>query len=235
MSQESKSENYNDRPEEWVAIIGYGSLLSKKSAKMTMPSLRHFCPVLVPGYRRCFNLVSITQIKLGYSNSKTKEMAAVVAQPVDKRDDDAICSPMLASYFEIPKYELDGYYRREARYQFEVAKVLPWNDSCKLKGGSCKDEAIICIEYKKGNHDLYVKDMFKGDKKKYHEAVGQYYDGKLWRKDILPVEKYLQLCMKGAREIAGEAGVKNFLETSYLACGKVSLKKYLERHSIAGI
>eukprot|EP00466_Bigelowiella_natans_P001420 jgi/Bigna1/77677/fgenesh1_pg.49_\ len=228
----ARSGKNDKQSEEWVAIIGYGSLLSKKSAEMTMPSLRHFCPVLVPGYRRCFNLVSITQIKHGYSNFKTKEMAAVVAQPIDKRNDGTVSSPMLASYFEIPKHELDGYYRREARYAFEVAKVLPWNnDSCKLKDGLCKDEAIICVEYKKGDHDEYVKDMFKGDQKKYHEAIGQYYDGKLWRNDIFPVEKYLQLCIRGAREIAGEAGVKNFLETSYLACGEVSLKEYLERRS----
>mmetsp|Transcript_14016 Transcript_14016/g.27565 ORF Transcript_14016/g.27565 Transcript_14016/m.27565 type:complete len:298 (-) Transcript_14016:130-1023(-) len=249
---------------DWVAIVGYGSLLSETSARITCPSLRNFQPVSVAGYRRVYNLVSISNIKRGFHDWKTKQVAAVVAQPVPQRkmnannqdvnsSGDGSPPPMLASYFEIPRSELAGYYLREARYSFEEATVQRWDHGGGEPGSSkshvdskssaspagptatkttllpLQPKAIICTEYKGGDQEAYFKEVYHGDKAKYNADIGKYYEGPLWRKDILPVDRYLQLCLKGAFEIAGEKGVENFVATSYLADETTTLKDYLEK------
>ncbi len=42
-----------------ITVLGYGSLLSQRSALETVPSLTGFRPVRLPGYRRIFNKVGV--------------------------------------------------------------------------------------------------------------------------------------------------------------------------------
>lgn len=48
-----------------VYIVGYGSLMSIESARRTMPDLDDFTPALIFGWRRHFNLVSISALRRG--------------------------------------------------------------------------------------------------------------------------------------------------------------------------
>ncbi|MEM9773368.1 MAG: gamma-glutamylcyclotransferase, partial [Chloroflexota bacterium] len=65
------------------------------------------------------------------------------------------------------------------------------------------------------------------DEADYYQRVGQYYQGKLWRDDILPFPEYLQLCL----DAAGSHGpnlVAHFKQSSYLADGTTTIGDYLQ-------
>lgn len=55
--------------------------------------------------------------------------------------------------------------------------------------------------------------------------VGQYYEGELYRADLLPVPSYLLRCLR-AHARAGPQALANFLDASYLGNGTL-LREYL--------
>lgn len=61
----------------------------------------------------------------------------------------------------------------------------------------------------------------------YQRRVGQYYQGPLWRRDILPNPRYLGFCLQAAAS-QGSAVLDNFLDTSFTADGR-SLRVYLHQ------
>jgi hypothetical protein len=63
--------------EEWTTIIGFGSLLSKKSALSTFNRIRNFQPVFVKGYRRVFQHSPAFFLEVGIANMETKEIASL--------------------------------------------------------------------------------------------------------------------------------------------------------------
>jgi hypothetical protein len=155
----------NTEESSMVTICGYGSLLSKESALRTCPSLRNFRAGTVSGFKRVFNLVSVSGLRRNVANWNTKEVAAVVARPSPENVFEA---PMLVSVFEIPLAEVEYYKQREARYDFVDVSYRLWKDDSQTLHG----QALMCIEFAQGDHDAYVKHKY-GDLQKdlYHETL----------------------------------------------------------------
>jgi len=86
-----------------------------------------------------------------------------------------------------------------------------------------KGVALLCAAY---SDEEYRKEKCKDDKD-YDERVGQFYTGKLWRRDILPIRRYLCMCLNAAAT-CGTPFVDNFLSESYLGDKKTSLSSFLE-------
>uniref|UniRef100_A0A7S3LJD4 Gamma-glutamylcyclotransferase n=1 Tax=Aplanochytrium stocchinoi TaxID=215587 RepID=A0A7S3LJD4_9STRA len=215
---------------DYIWIIGYGSLMSEASARRTVQPV-NFGVAILKGWRRHFNLVSITNLKNGAASLQTKEIAAVSSRPGYPD------STMLVSLFQIPANEEGAYRKREGRYQYTKVSVTRVEDVdvkraqnlpelVNLSKDSEVVEAVMCYEF---NDEDFRKQRFKTHED-YMKTVGKYYEGLLWRKDIFPVRRYLRLCVNAARDLGGQIGVQNFLETSYLANEEQTIGAYLFRN-----
>ena len=67
-----------------------------------------------------------------------------------------------------------------------------------------------------------------GSDEEYHRRVGQYYKGSLWhRDDILPMKTYMISCAFAAYELGESEYINNYLDGTYLADRKISLRSYI--------
>jgi hypothetical protein len=181
--------------------------MDEQSARETSPSLRNFRHGWVDGHCRVFNLVSIVNVRRGLAVGR--RLATATARPRDG-------SALRVCLYEIPLRELPALARREARLLLTVAQFSSDNGRAGL--------ALLCAE---SSHERYVRDGCGGDMAVYQREVGQYYDGSLYRSDLLPVPTYVMRCLRAQRQ-AGASALSNFLDASFLGDGETTLRTYLE-------
>jgi len=189
-----------------LTVAGYASLMDEASAKETSPSLRGFRLGTIEGYCRVFTLVSIINVRRGLASGR--RLATATARPRDG------CHLRVCLY-EIDTSELPGLVAREARLRLGTA---PYVSDTGAVGA-----ALFCSEYTDGE---YLAERCGGSTLAFHEAVGQYYAGKLYRSDILPVPAYVMGCLRAQRQ-AGPEAMANFLDASFLGDGSTTLRAHL--------
>jgi len=194
-----------------VTIVGYGSLLSEKSARTSFPNLKNFRSGVVKGYRRVFNKVGIVFIENGLANWETMEVSSCSTTQSDSDE-------ILVTVFEIPKDEYPEFKLREHRFRFVEVNAFSLD-------GKATWPATMCTEY---TDEEYRKERFNSDEE-YYQEVGQFYDGKLWRDDILPCRVYLKHCLTAAKSVSQEF-YDNFLNHTYLADQVTTIRQYLEKY-----
>lgn len=190
-----------------IPVLGYGSLLSEASARETVPGLERFRLVRVPGYRRIFNKVGVVFFSRHGACHDSLEIASCSTEPAPGCD-------ILCAAFDCPEEEFLALYEREHRFRWVEVEAV------EADGGSSRGR--ICTRYSDEEYRLNkcVTDA------EYHSRVGQFYQGRLWRDDILPFPRYLSFCLRAAAS-QGEAVLDNFLDSSFLADGQTSLRLYL--------
>ena len=67
-------------PNKMITILGFGSLLSERSSRMTFPDLVNFRLGRIPNYRRVFRQPTSLFFRHGIANLETKEMASLSAE-----------------------------------------------------------------------------------------------------------------------------------------------------------
>jgi len=196
---------------EEVTIVGYGSLLSEKSARASFPNLRNFRAGLVKGYRRVFNKVGVVFIENGLANWETMEVSSCSTTKSDNDD-------ILVTVFEIPKNEYPEFKHREHRFRFVEVDALSLDEKETWS-------ATMCTEY---TDEEYRNERFNSNEE-YYKEVGQFHKGKLWRDDIFPCRVYLKHCLTAAKSVSQEF-YDNFLDHTYLADQEATIRQYLEKY-----
>lgn len=192
-----------------ITVLGYGSLLSERSALETVPGLSNFRRVRVPGYRRIFNKVGVVFFSRHGADPASLEIASCSTQAMPGVD-------IICSAFEVPEADFPALYEREHRYRWVEVPAL--DDA----GGQCLGR--ICTSSSDADYRLN-KCVTPAE---YHRRVGQYYNGFLWRDDILPYPRYLAFCLEAAAT-HGQDVLENFMDSSFLADGRTSIREYLNR------
>ncbi|WP_020682176.1 gamma-glutamylcyclotransferase family protein [Marinobacterium rhizophilum] len=190
-----------------ITVLGYGSLLSQRSALETVPSLTGFRRVRVPGYRRIFNKVGVVFFSRHGADPASLEIASCSTQAMPG-------SEIICSAFEVPEADFPALYEREHRFRWIEAEALDET------GSRCRGR--ICT----GSNDMDYRLNKCVTPEEYHRRVGQYYGGSLWRDDILPYRRYLAFCLEAAAS-QGQAVLDNFMDSSFLADGHTSIREYL--------
>ena len=192
-----------------ISVVGYGSLLSEQSARQTVPELDNFRLVRVPGYRRIFNKVGIVFLSRHGASPDSLHIASCSTQQDDTCE-------IICSQFECSAEDFVDLYEREHRFRWIEVDTLGL-DGMAYKGRMCT-----------GYDDLEYRLNKCITPQEYELRVGQYYPGTIWRNDILPFPRYLAFCLQSAAT-QGQEVLDNFLDTSFLADGKTSIRKYLEQ------
>jgi cation transport regulator ChaC len=219
-----------------ITIFGYGSLQSQESLRVTCPSAINHRLAVLPGWKRVFSLVSVGSIVRQQADFTKNQLAALAIRPSPHKDtEDGKPQLCVGAVFDISMKEFDALKLREHRYDFATVEVFDivgvdkvnLSDSVAYNAIDSRTpiKAFVVIEstddiYKaKCNQEDIEKNLNLGDT--YRELVEQHYSGQLWgREDILPVIRYLKLCLNASIELGGNWGRDNFLDRGYLANGE---------------
>ncbi|GAA0693226.1 hypothetical protein GCM10009104_20650 [Marinobacterium maritimum] len=192
-----------------ISVVGFGSLLSEESARETVPALDNYRLVRVPGYRRVFDKVGVVFISRHGESPDSLELASCSTEA------DPSCE-IIAAQFECSEADFLQLYEREHRYRW--VEVETWH---------CQTGETTLGRMCTGYSDLDYRLNKCVTEEEYHRRVGQYYQGVLWRQDILPNPRYLGFCLQAAAS-QGAAVLDNFLDSSFTADGR-ALRDYLRQ------
>ena len=203
-----------------ITILGFGSLLSERSSRMTFPNLQNFRLGRVPNYRRVFRHPTSLFFQRGIANHETKEMASLSAERAEE------CS-FVCTVFEVPNDDMmeDGipsaaFLEREE--EFEIIPV-PYVE---LKDGSSA-MGILCAA---STDDEYLK---RWGQERFDEYYGQYGISTIWGwptdSGLRPCPIYLRHCVLAAKSF-GQVCFNSFLDETYLVDRTTPLREYLEQN-----
>ncbi|KAI4311137.1 hypothetical protein MLD38_036057 [Melastoma candidum] len=204
-------------PDGLISICGFGSLLSEKSARSTFPDLVNFRVARLDDFRRVFAHVAPIFFERGIAKPETMEISSLSVEP-------CVDETLLVAVFEIGKAEVPAFIQRELEFRFLA--VIPKT----LTGDPFENPAVLCAQY---SDEEFFNVRCKGSKETYFQYYGRYNIDKIWRDDVLPCRVYLRHCVLAAKNL-GDAVYNNFLDHTYLANRKTTIRRYLET-SGAGI
>lgn len=198
---------------EHICVIGYGSLLDLASAQKTAPNLHAFELGYVEGYRRIFNKVGIAFFKLYPDLCHNSLEIASCATRADANSRISACA------FEVSIEDFMAIYQREHRFRW-IEVTFHGENGVRI--------GRMCTEY--NDQDYRLNKCLS--QQAYEQEVGQFYQGHIWRDDILPFPTYLAHCLQAAQRASqsmGEAFYHNFLHSSFLADNTTALTELLEQ------
>lgn len=199
-----------------ISVIGYGSLLSERSARETVPDLQNFRLVSVPGYCRIFNKVGVVFFSRHGALSTSLEIASCATRRSSAND------AMLCTQFECTEQAFEALYEREHRFEWIEVETC---DQKGQRGVGMMGRGMMCTE----SSDAYYRQQKCADQTEYQQRVGQFYSGVLWRDDILPFPRYLAFCLQAAQSQGPEV-LDSFLDDSFLADGITPIRQYIATH-----
>ncbi len=193
-------------------VVGYGSLLNGHSVKHSFPGSSGFRAARVNGFVRIFNKVGVVFLEQGMADVAAGKMASCSTER--HRD-----HHLLVSLFEISSGELAIFFEREHRFRFITVEAI-------TRDGRTQ-QGIMCTRY----DDPSYRSQRCGNEDEYQRRVGQFYQGQLWRDDLLPCTPYLRYCLEAAGSMGPEV-YENFLDHSLLGDRQTSIRHYLQREDL---
>ena len=209
--------------DDYIPIIGIGSLLSEKSARATFPNLVNFHLAKLENYRRVFCHPPAVFCKHGISDLATKEIASLCAEKINENSfhsyHDLNIQEMIVTMFEIPREELPGFIEREAELDFDVVRVQDLVDD---KVISHKGRGLLCT---RSTDSEYIKKFGRTRFDENSKTMGL---SSIWDNpgEIYPCRLYLRHCLLAAQKLSPEV-YQNFLDTTYLYDRQTKLRDYL--------
>ncbi|WVZ20308.1 hypothetical protein V8G54_007630 [Vigna mungo] len=230
-------------PDGYISICGFGSLLSGKlsllpralsllllflfidvtvpcfaerSARSTFPDLANFRTAQLKSFRRVFAHVAPVFFERGIAKPETMvrfdntEISSLSVEPCEGET-------LVVTVFEIRKSEIPDFIKREVEFRFLA--VLPET----LDGHAFDFPAVLCARY---SDEEFFNIRCKGNKEIYFQQYGRWNIDKIWRDDVLPCRVYLRHCVLAAKNL-GETAYNNFLDHTYLADRKTTIREYL--------
>ncbi|ESW10943.1 hypothetical protein PHAVU_009G251800 [Phaseolus vulgaris] len=209
LSEESDFESLLS-PDGYISICGFGSLLSERSARSTFPDLANFRTAQLKSFRRVFAHVAPVFFERAIAKPETMEISSLSVEPCEGET-------LVVTVFEIRKSEIPDFIKREVEFRFLA--VLPET----LDGNAFDFPAVLCARY---SDEEFFNIRCKGNKEIYFQQYGRWNIDKIWRDDVLPCRIYLRHCVLAAKNL-GETAYNNFLDHTYLADRKTTIREYL--------
>ena len=200
-------------------IVGFGSLLSEKSARASFPSLTGFRTCRIEGYRRVFAHTSAVFFERGIARPETGEIGGL---SVEKREGPAPEGepPLLASLFFIPADEVPAFYKRELEYC--ITEISPLDA---VTGEEIGCTALVC---ERSSDAHFLEHVCKGSQERWEEINGRWGIAQIWdRTDVLPTRCYLRHCVLAAKKLGAEVH-DSFLRATYLCDRKTTIEQHLK-------
>lgn len=199
--------------ENMMTVAGFGSLLSETSARSTFPKLKNFRLGRIQGFRRVFAHACSIFFDRGIARMNTKEISSLSVEPHEE-------SSIVVSLFEVDASTdaINAFIDREHEFRFLLVNPVT------LDGTFDGRPAIICG---RNTDENYKSTRCPPDL--WERMYGKHGLKSLWRDDVLPCRVYLRHCALAAQKLGPEAE-ESFLDDSYLADRKTTVRAWLEKN-----
>lgn len=207
-----------------ITILGFGSLLSESSSRLTFPDLQNFRLARVPHYRRVFGHVASIFFQRNIARKDTLEMASLSVEYVDDN-----YSGFVAAVFEVPADELmpDGvpslaFLEREEEFDIVTVPFYEVDAISHQVVGEPK-HGIIC---QRGSDENYIQ---RWGRQRFQEHYGKYGIQTIWNwnEGLRPCAVYLRHCYLAAEKMGC---LDSFLDETFLVDRKTKLREYMEQY-----
>ena len=219
VSDGDNNNNNNNNNNTQLTILGYGSLLSERSSRMTFPELQNFRLGRIPNYRRVFGHATSLFFKRGIANMETLEMSSLSAEYMPGH------KGFICTVFEVSNSDMmmkDGIPSQaflEREEEFNIVTV-PYID---LTTGK-EQQGVLCT---RGSDDEFLQrwgqDHFDQDYTRYGIPT-------IWNwnetSGLRPCAIYLRHCVLAAQKMGDEC-YNSFLDETFLVDRKTTLRSYL--------
>lgn len=224
-----------------VTILGFGSLLSEKSAKTTFPNLQNFRLGKVHNYKRVFGHPASIFFQRGIANIQTKEMSSLSTEYCQG-------SSFVCSVFEVSNENgefSNGNFAdfspsmafREREEEFEIIMV-PYEELSSNVVSDVESDHSLSSNLLKGilctrsTDEKYIE--LWGDKR-FQENYSKYNINTIWNwgidSGLKPCGPYLRHCVLAAKNMGDEC-YQSFLNDTFLVDRKTTIREYLENNPV---
>lgn len=206
----------------FITILGFGSLLSERSSRMTFPELENFRLGHVPNYRRVFGHPASIFFQRGIANLATLEMSSLSAEYA-KHHSGFVCSVFEVSSSNIMEDGVPSQAFLEREEEFDIVTV-PYVES-----DGTLSEGILCTA---STDEKYLK---RWGEERFENNYGQYGVSTIWgfAKDsaLRPCSIYLRHCVLASKSMGPECH-DSFLDDTFLVDRATTLREYLEKNPL---
>ena len=209
-----------------ITILGLGSLLSERSARITFPELSRWRLVRVHGYRRIFAHTPSAFVQRGIASASTLEMSSLGAEPCED-------ASFVATAFDVPDdgSGMDAFREREEEYDLKMVKYEPLDNkeaaaaaAAETDGGA---EAMLCVC---STDEAYIERWGRERFDRLYTANGM---RTIWSwppdSGLRPCATYLRHCALAAEKL-GPIAYASFLDETYLCDRRTTIRQYLKEH-----
>jgi hypothetical protein len=213
---------HRQSPSGTLSIAGFGSLLSVRSARSTFPTLENFRAATVEGYRRVFAHTCPIFYERGIVVGNQSSSLSTEPHPASR---------LVVSVFEVPATDRDieAFVEREIEFRFTVVEARDLQAREGGDGGAAASPsstlALMCTRY---SDEEFRSVRCKGSAEEFHRRFGRHGIDRIYRDDILPCRVYLRHCVLASQTL-GPAAHASFLDDTYLADRRTTIREYLAR------
>ena len=222
-----------------ITILGFGSLLSEKSSRLTFPNLTNFRCVRVPNYQRRFAHPTSIFFQRKIANLDTLEMASLSCDYQPNHS-------FIATAFDIPVSDMidttTNTFTPKAEFvhreeEFAIIPVpyleLPETQKDVINdiGATLSNKSKVGMICAKSSDEIY---MAKWGPDHFQIRYQQYGLSMIWNYpttfvSIKPCTIYLYHCYKASQNMGDECHT-SFLDDTYLVDRTTTLRQYLDDH-----
>lgn len=210
-----------------VQILGFGSLMSEKSARSTFPHLTNFRIVRVQGYRRVFRHPAAIFFERGIANMETLEISSLSAEKHEG-------SSFVAAVFSIEGETGDNFLKREEEFDFHMVPFtsLRAHDDIKCDGRVSVEGSGVALMCVGGKDEHYIARWGQGAYEEKYLARGL---PSIWNwspdSGLLPCAVYLRHCYLSAKKLTECPEIfSSFLNDTYLCDRVTTVGEYIALH-----
>ena len=202
----------------WTTILGFGSLLSQRSAQCTCPNLRNFQLARVKHFRRVFAHPAAVFFERGIARPETLEVSSLSTEP-------CAGATFVVAAFEVPRAEVPGLLAREEEFDFVRIPFFDLATDAPLGTG------FMCT--RSTDEEAFGA---RGLRPKYEALLGPHFPTvSIWSwgpdSGILPCPVYCRHCVLAASApTVPKVATDSFLDETFLADRTTSLRDHLANH-----
>ena len=218
----------SDATSDMVSVLGFGSLLSERSSRLTFPDLQNFRLARVRNYRRVFGHPTSIFFRRGIACLETKQMSSLSVEYCEGH------AGFIATVFEVPSDGMleDGvpslaFLEREEEFDIFHVPYLEFHEPSQQQQDAESKTALICA---RSTDDAYLE---RWGKERFHEYYAKYGIESIWgwkeNSGLRPCAVYLRHCYLSAQSM-GEECLASFLDDTVLVDRITTVRQYLEQY-----
>jgi len=201
-----------------ITVLGFGSLLSERSARTTFPDLTDFRLCRINGYRRSFAHPAAIFFKRGIADPEKLRFASLSAEECEG-------ASFVCTAFEVTDIGMGAFRELEEEFRLKMIPFAP------LEAVTSTDEpaakGLACLRW---TDDEYIAHWGRERYEKDYLAAGV---KSIWGwapdSGLEPCHPYLRHCVLAATKL-GEVCLDSFLDATFLVDRSTPLRKYLDEH-----